>query len=166
MVPRTHPRRCPPPFPHHPRNRWRPRLLGRSTLRRRRAQLHPLPNRRSPFRGQQSLRPLPRPSARSLHRHHSRRLPKPLHPTTPSLSPSMVPPPPLRPLLPPSHQHPRPLLRIRQTPPPRRRRGYAGTVFRTILKLCESQSPGGPAIIFFSFELRLNRRRDLRSEMG
>src|SRR5882757_9672053 len=115
-----HPRRNPPTLPHHAGNQRRPRLLGRPTLRRRRTQRNPLQNRRSKFRGQQSLRPLPRPAPQSPNRRNPRRLPKTLHPT-PRIHPTaLVPPPPLRPLLPPRHQHPRSHLRNQQTPPRRR----------------------------------------------
>src|SRR5260221_6013612 len=115
-----HGRRSPPAFPRHSGNKWSPWLLGRPTLRRRRAQRNPLQNRRSKFRGQQSLRTLPRPAPQSPNRRNPRRLPKALHPTPRIHLTPLVPPPPLRPFLSPLHQHPRSPKRNQQTPPPRR----------------------------------------------
>src|SRR6266436_7751839 len=112
--------RNPPTLPHHTGNQRRPRLLGRPTLRRRRTQRSPLQNRPSKFRGQQSLRALPRPAPQSPHRRKPRRLPKTLHPTPRIHTPALVPPPPLRPFLSPCHKHPRRPLLNKQTPPRRR----------------------------------------------
>src|SRR5579883_663944 len=119
-LPRHLPRRSPPPLPRHPRSRWRPCLLGRSALRRKRTQRHPFPHRRRSFRGQQSLRSLPRPSAQSHHRRKPRRLPETLHPAPRIHLAPVVPSRALRPFLPHVHQHPHRPLRVRQIPPPRR----------------------------------------------